>query len=260
MLDYFLWNLPLFSDAEFLKARLSLQFPGAIVDIFRPSKPRHQTHGGCARILTNKNLAFTQKTEIDLGFRFPVFAKLSERPKLSPPSKPRVLCNVSTCDDSSDMKSCDSLLSISTCRSFNIVTSSLKMENCCSIDILPAVPGFISLQNGIDIAPDLDDLTFDLPLFETSALERIDICPDVTVELVSRSRLKNFRYALALLLRAFQNIDAGAYGLEDFKKSIQSRSSFVKLQKLFTMDVDGSFNFDGLCFNAGSNAWHYEER
>ena len=202
-----------------------------------------------------KDLAFTQKTEIDLGFRFPVFAKLSVRPKLSPPSKPRVLCNVSTCDDSSDMKSCDSLLSISTCRSFSIVISSLKMETCCSIDILPAVPGFISLQNGIDIAPDLDDL----PLFETSALERIDICPDVTVDLVSRSKLKNFRYILALLMRAFQNIDAGVYGLEDFKTSIQSRSSFGKLQKLFTMDVDGSFNFDGLCFNAGSKAWHHDE-
>ena len=88
----------------------------------------------------------------------------------------------------------------------------------------------------------------------------IDICPDVTVDLVSRSKLKNFRYILALLMRAFQNIDAGVYGLEDFKTSIQSRSSFGKLQKLFTMDVDGSFNFDGLCFNAASNAWHHDER
>ena len=214
MHDYFLWNLPLFIDARILKAKIESKFPGSIVDIFRPSKAEHASHGGCARILVSKDLSLGLKTSIDLGYRYPIFGKLSQPKKKSnmlqkscySPAAWRCnhvsayASNGVSSDISSDFKSCstsESRLTISTCATLNIVD--FAVGTCAAIDILPG-----------------DSMTseFDFPIFETSALEMIDICPDVTVDLVSRSKLKNFRYVLALLLRAFRNVDAGVYGLE----------------------------------------------
>ena len=89
-----------------------------------------------------KDLAFGEKTPLDLGFRYPVFAKVSCLKKKScilrkscySPSPWK--CQVASLDEPSET-SLDSSFSISTCGTFNIVD--LRITTCSATDILPGL-------------------------------------------------------------------------------------------------------------------------
>jgi len=80
-------------------------------------------------------------------------------------------------DEASDEKSCDSVLTLSSCASFNVGKSAMEIVNCQSIHILPG-PCLVSYScTGFDIVPD------PIPICElalTSCIERFNITPDTS--------------------------------------------------------------------------------
>ena len=277
MFDFFLWNLPLFIDRRVLKFKIECQFPGSIVDIFGPSKTNHSSHGGCARLLTSKNLNFGEKTPIDLGFRFPLYGKESV-PKVNVKlSKARrnVLKNgfagsyaqaASSCDEISDEKSYEheSSLSITLCETFNIVDFSIvcgpsldivpevgKLDGCPAVivpSIAPVLPALLDLTlgSGIDILPVPDDTHID---FED--LDSIDIASHCSCQ-----DFDDYRIVLCVLFRLLQmnEDDEVACGINLKDLLVQFKcvtANLRRLGKTFTLQDDGSCYFHGCGFDSG---------
>ena len=76
--DYFLWNFPLFITNACIETKLCLIFGKCSVDIFAPREEKHKTHAGMVRVKCNQYHDFGDKSELDFGFRYPVFATHSK--------------------------------------------------------------------------------------------------------------------------------------------------------------------------------------
>ena len=62
-----------------MEEKLRQRFGICEVDIFDPTKLKHRTHAGMAKVVCEENHAFGERHELNLGFRYPVFVKDSKR-------------------------------------------------------------------------------------------------------------------------------------------------------------------------------------
>ena len=176
MYDYFIWNLPLFASRSLIEERLCLTFEKCSIDVFQPRLPKHRTHSGMARVICSKVFEFGEKTPLDLGFRYPAFAKTSYRPAFKLKTKQS---HNDASDFFSDEKSDESTFSISICTSIDITHPVIVMNECVNIEpVIESVS--LTCENCIafDVISDLITLAAD------SDLPTLSISPDaVTCQL-----------------------------------------------------------------------------
>ena len=183
--EYFLWNFPLFISCGLIEAKLCLIFGKCSADIFPPRKEKHQTHAGMVRVICNEYHDFGDKAELDLGFRYPIFAKHSKQNNNmnSVVWKNR---HDSACDLISDEKSTESTCSVSVCSSINITRPVVTFGD--SIDILPT-SRFTNLL--CESAPAIDfPPSFEKPVFAMDFdLPTLTVLPVLTCPLETTSDL-----------------------------------------------------------------------
>ena len=230
--DYFLWNFPLFISNACIEAKLCLIFGKCSVDIFAPRKERHQTHAGMVRVKCNQYHDFGDKTELDLGFRYPVFAKHSKRSQARKSNIWKSRHNVD-CDLTSDENSSESSCSISMCSSINITRPVITIGD--SIDILPASQASNLLCQSapaIDLLPASEKpvLVKDYDLTTLTVLPVLTCSLETSTDLTTTCIEMNYDYHRATLETENQdpeNVSADST-IEDKFHDFEQLKTFIK--------------------------------
>ena len=233
--NYFIWNLPLFASRALIQERLCLRFGKCSIYIFDPKLPKHRTHAGIARVVCSDAADFGEKTPIDLGFRYPAFAKNSST-RFQPDFKLRSWPSHNHAPDlNSDEKSEDSTFSISMCTSIDIIRPVVVMNEIVNIDpVLKPVTLTCELCNVFDIHSDLiaPTVDFDLPTLSISPetlTSHFELCFDLATTGIASTYSEPSSYDTFVKSELFcEHIESQHSELDTKLHDFEQIKSFIK--------------------------------